>query len=209
MKGSALEFALAVDQQIAALPREAFYRRTGRSKRLQEELYPLSRFALHLMHPGVTVQVEAFENDGPIDGVIRFSDSDTRELRIEVTYIHSYEAALRRELLWTTGSTPVAGSIHRDKSSGKIVAISSAVPTDEEIDQLAADIVELYSKKRSKNYARGTILLITFEDPTFFGQSLWRQLLAAVDQRGGLSDGSFAEVHVFNCGTNDLLTDIW
>jgi len=52
-------------------------------------------------------------------------------------------------------------------------------------------------------------LLIAFEDPTFFGQSLWRQLLAAIDQRGGLSDGSFAEVHVFNCGTNDLLANIW
>ena len=52
-----------------ALSKEAYHLRTGRSKRLQEELYPLSRFALKLVYPGMSVQVEAFENDGPMDGL--------------------------------------------------------------------------------------------------------------------------------------------
>ena len=207
MRASAFEFALAVDQQIEALPRQEFILRTGRAKRLQEELYPLSRLALNFKFPGVNVEVESFEDNGPTDGVIRFNGHSTHELHIQVTYVHSYEEALRRELLWKTGSTPVAGSIVREKLSGQIVAVNAIFPSEEQINQLATSIIELHLKKSAKRYPRGTILLIAFDDPTFYGQDLWRRLFAAIDERGGLSGGGFADVHIFNCGTNDLQTD--
>jgi hypothetical protein len=207
MRLPAFEFAQAVDKEIKALPREAYYLRTGRSKRLQEELYPLSRFALHLVYPGVSVEVEAFEDDGPCDGLICFGGSDRRELRIEVTYVHSYEAALRRELLWKTGSTPGAGPIHRDRTSNQIIARIALIPTAEEIGKLASDIITLHAKKCAKGYERGTILIIAFDDPTFFGRTLWRQLLTAIEKLGELSGGGFSEVHLFNCGSNELQTD--
>ncbi len=72
MRGTVFEFALEVDQQIASLTREQYYLRTGRAKILLEELYPLSRFALRLQYPGIQLEVEAFEDDGPIDGVLRW-----------------------------------------------------------------------------------------------------------------------------------------
>jgi hypothetical protein len=175
MKVSALEFASTIDQQITALSREELLLRKGRAKRLQEELYPISRFALTLLHPGVSVEIEAFENDGPIDAIIRFNNSDLRQLRIEATYVYSHEAALRNELLWKTGSTPGGGSIYRNKLSGEIVAINELISTSEEIGQLANGIINLHSKKCTKKYPPYTILLIAFEEPSFF----WSKSLAS------------------------------
>lgn len=206
MNGSAFEFAFAIDQEIESLSREAIIRHNGRAKRLLEELYPLSRFALHMVSPGNHVQIEAFENSGPIDGAIWFGNNDKHKHWIEVTYIRSPEDALRDELLWKTGSAPGRGHILRDK--GQIIAVN-AVPSRGEIGKLAAKIMENYSKKCLKKYAKGTILLIAFDDPTIFGQSTWRQLFTEIVKRGGLSGGGFADVHIFNCGTNDLLTNIW
>src|SRR5436309_7623107 len=65
MRLPAFEFAQAVDSAIASVPREDYHLRRGRAKRLLEELYPLSRFALHLAHPGSRIEVEALEGDGP------------------------------------------------------------------------------------------------------------------------------------------------
>lgn len=72
MRNSVFDFAVEVDRQISTLTREQFYLRTGRAKRLLEELYPLSRFALRLKYLGNDPEVEAFENDGPLDGVIHW-----------------------------------------------------------------------------------------------------------------------------------------
>lgn len=203
MRDSVFGFALEVDRQIRALTREQYHPRTGRSKRLIEELYPLSRFALRLKYPGNHPEVEAFEDDGPLDGAIHWGDEPESRLNVEVTFVHSYQEALRRELLWTAGSTPVAGKIYRDKKTGKIVAIGAIVPTGEEIANLAASIVERFKKKRSKQYPKGTALLIAFDDPTFWGSDLWRQLFAEIDAQGGL-EGGFEEVYLLNCGSNEL-----
>jgi len=202
MRAPVFEFALEVDRQIEALTREQFHLRTGRAKRLLEELFPLSRFALRLKYPGAQLEVEAFEDDGPLDGVLRWTGNSTSELPVEVTYVHSYEEALRRELFWKAGSTPGAGPIYRDKATGEIVAVNALVPTGEEITRLAASIVDLFKKKCSKQYSRGTLLLIAFDDPTFFGFDLWRPLFAAIEERGGLI-GGFGEVYILNCGSNE------
>jgi hypothetical protein len=205
MRNSVFDFAVEVDRQISALTREQFYLRTGRAKRLLEELYPLSRFALRLKYPGNDPEVEAFEDDGPLDGVIHWGGVPASQLNVEVTYVHSYQMALRDELLFSTGSTPGAGPIYRDKRTGNIVATSAILPTAEEIAQLAAAIVERFSKKRAKRYPRGTALLIAFDDPTFWGSHLWGRLIAVINAHGGLEDG-FEEVHIFNCGSNELQT---
>jgi len=203
MRGTVFEFALEVDQQIASLTREQYYLRTGRAKILLEELYPLSRFALRLQYPGIQLEVEAFEDDGPIDGVLRWKRIPESELQVEVTYVHSYEEALRRELLWTTGSTPGAGKINRE-AHRKIVAVGEIVSTAEDVSRLAASIVDLFKKKRAKRYPRGTILLIAFDDPTFFGFDHWQLLFQSIENLGGLT-GGFGEVHLLNCGSNELI----
>ena len=186
MRKSVFDFAVEVDHQISALTREQFYLRTGRAKRLLEELYPLSRFALRLKYPGNDPEVEAFEDDGPLDGLVHWGGVHASQLNVEVTYVHSYQKALRDELLFSTGSTPGAGPIYRDKKTGNIVATSAVVPTVEEIARLAAAIVELFWKKRAKPYPRGTALLIAFDDPTFWGSNLWGQLIAAINAHPSL-----------------------
>jgi hypothetical protein len=203
MRNSVFDFAAEVDRQISTLTREQFYLRRGTAKRLLEELYPLSRLALRLKYPGNDPEVEAFENDGPLDGVIHWGGVHASQLNVEVTYVHSYPKALRDELLFATGSTPGAGPIYRDKKTGNIVATSAIVPTDEEITQLAVAIVERFKKKRAKPYPSGTALLIAFDDPTFWGSDLWGQLITSISTQGGL-EGGFEEVHIFNCGSNEL-----
>jgi hypothetical protein len=203
MRNSVLDFAVEVDHQISTLTREQFYLRTGRAKRLLEELYPLSRFALRLKYPGNDPEVEAFEDDGPVDGVVHWGGIPSSQLYVEVTYVHSYPKALREELLFTTGSTPGAGAIYRDKKTGKIVATSALVPTAEEIAQLAVAIAERFRKKRAKSYPRGTALLIAFDGPIFWGSDLWCKLISAIKAQGGL-EGGFEEVNIFNCGSNEL-----
>lgn len=207
MRLPAFEFAQAVDDAIVALSREDYYLRKGRAKRLLEELYPLSRFALHLVHPGSRIEVEAPEDSGPYDGLIHRGPAPGSTLSVQVTYVHSYEEALRRELLFKTGSVPVTGPIHRDKTTGQIVARSEPVPIDEEVDRLASAIVALHEQKSKKSYKRGTILLVAFDDPTFWGRNLWGSLIAAVNGKSDLTGGGFSEVHFFNCGSNELQAD--
>jgi hypothetical protein len=158
-----------------------------------------------LKYPGNNPEIEAFEDDGPLDGSIHWGGERGSKLNIEVTYVHSYQEALRSELLFNTGSTPGAGSIYRDRKTGNIVATSAVVPTAEEVAQLAAAIVERFEKKRTKHYPIGTALLIAFDNPTFFGFDSWWQLAADINARGSL-EGGFGEVHLFNCGSNELQT---
>lgn len=205
----AFEFAAAVDSAIATLSREDYHLRKGRAKHLLEELYPISRFALHLVHPGSRIEVEAPEDDGPYDALIYRGQGSEIEstLSVQVTYVHSHEEALRRELLWETGSAPGAGPIHRDKKTGQIVAKSEMIPIELELDKLASDIVALHEKKCRKAYERGTILIVAFDDPTFWGRTLWGALITAVNAKSNLRGGGFSEVHFFNCGSNELQAD--
>jgi hypothetical protein len=207
MRAPVFDFAMLIDSQIEALSRQEYFLRTGRAKHLLEELYPLSRFALALKFLGSRVEVEAFEHNEPVDGVIRFLDKYSSELHVEVTYVHSYEDALRRELMWRTGSTPGTGRIYRDKTSGEIVAFSELEPYQVGIDKLASSIANLHQKKAHKQYPRGTNLLVAFEDPTFFGQDQWRALFTALREKTDLSGGNFSDTHIINCGTNELMSN--
>lgn len=207
LRAPVFDFAAEVDRQMAQLTREQIDLRQGRAKLLIEELYPLSRFALHCKYPGTEVEVEAFEDTSPLDGIIRFSGNRQSEFHVEVTYVHAYEDALRRELLWTTGSAPAVGPIFRDKATRKIIAIQGRETAEEEADRFAAAIIEAFNKKRAKNYKRGTMLLIVIDEPTFFSHRSWTPLMAAIERHGGLS-GAFGEVSLFNCATNELQIDI-
>lgn len=106
-----------------------------------------------------------------------------------------------------TGSTLGAGRIYRDKTSGEIVAFSELETYQMGIERLASDIAELHKRKTRKQYPRGTNLLVAFEDPTFFGQDQWRALFAELRLRSDLSGGFFSDTHIFNCGTNELMSN--
>ncbi len=147
MKRNAFEFAQEVDRQIEQLSIEEYHLRQGRGKLLQEELLPISRLGIHFKVPGLNVEVEAFENDGPVGGHISISGFRSEEFDVQVTYIYSYEESLRRELLLSQGVAPAAGVIFRDKRSRKIVSTMTSVDLEQHIDDLANAVVERFEKK--------------------------------------------------------------
>lgn len=202
MRAPVFEFASDVDRRIAKLTREQYYLRTGPAKRLLEELFPLSRFALRLKFPSTEIEVEAYEDDGPKDGTIYWAGTYSSKLDVEVTCIYSYENSLRDELLLTRGSAPGAGPINRNKITGEVIATGIFPSHSEEMSDLGKSIVERFKKKCEKKYPKGTLLLIAFDDPTFFGFDLWRGLFEAIEVHGGL-EGGFGEIHLINCGSNE------
>ncbi len=129
MKGTVYSFAQQVDREIEALTRDDYLRRKCRGKRLREELYPISRFALYLKQPGLEIEVEAFEDDGPVDGHIRESGFREQEFDIEVTSDYSYDESLRDELLVAEGASWGAGEIYRDRISRKVIASTASSTT--------------------------------------------------------------------------------
>lgn len=73
MKAPAYEFAEMTDARIEALSDAEYRSHAGPAKRLLEEVLPISRLGLYLKEPGLNVEVEAYENDGPDDGRILIS----------------------------------------------------------------------------------------------------------------------------------------
>jgi hypothetical protein len=204
MKGDAYSFAKDVDQQIEALALHDYLRRRGRGKLLREELYPISRLALHLKQPGLEVDVEAFEDDGPADGHIHESGFRDQEFDVQVTSDYSYDESLRDELLAAEGVSWGAGDIHRDRSSGKVIASPGAVDHDEHFKRISESAVRLFRKKAAIPYGPNTVLIISFDDITLSGHYAWKELMSFVDQEGGLSGSAFRSVYLFNIGTNEL-----
>jgi hypothetical protein len=204
MKGSAYSFAQQVDREIEALSRSDYIQRKDRGKVLREELYPISRLALHLKQPGLEIEVEAFEDDGPVDGHISESGFREQEFDIEVTSDYSHHESLRAELLVAERVVWGAGEIYRDKVSGKIVASPDAVNHDAHFDSVAKAVVRLFRNKASKSYPPNTVLIISFDEIKLFGCYSWNQMLSRVVTEGGLSGSAFRSIYLLNIATNEL-----
>jgi hypothetical protein len=204
MKGTAYSFAQQVDREIEALSLSAYIQRKDRAKLLREELYPISRLALHLKQPGLEIEVEGFEDNGPVDGHIRESGFREQEFDIEVTSDYSYDESLRGELLVAEGVTWGAGEIYRDKTSRRVVALPGAVDHEAYIDNIAKAVVRLFRNKASKSYPPNTALIISFDEIKLFGFQSWNQMLSRVTTEGGLSDSAFRSIYLFNIATNEL-----
>jgi hypothetical protein len=205
MKSDAYGFASEVDLLIEAKSNEQYHCRIGHSKKLREELHPLSRLGLHFKQPGLIVEVEGFEDSGRPDGNIRITGFIEREFEVQITFAdYGYNDKLRDELFVSQGFTPEAGDIQREKPSKKIVATMAAVDCDEHIGRIAAAVRERFTDKTSKPYARGTVLLIAFDEIKLFGRINWHLLFSKLDQNGGFAGSSFDEVYLFNCATNEL-----
>lgn len=205
MKDTAYSFAREVDRQIEELAPADYHQKFGRSKQLQEELYPISRLALQLKQPGLEVEVEAFEDDGPVDGHIRIFGFREQGFDVEVTCVYDYDESLRRELLVSEGSAPDAGDIYRDKSSGKVLATLAAVNHDEHIGRISEAVMDRFRNKASKSYDPNTTLIIVFDEIKLYGRENWNRLLESVQKEDGLSGSVFLYVYLFNCATNELL----
>ena len=208
MRDTAYAFAQSVVSQIEALSREDFFLRVGRSKILQEELLPLSRLGLHFAFPGLTVEVEAFENDGPVDGHISLRGYKTQDFDVEITYLRTYEDAMRSELLCANNVAPGAGPIYRSKETGAVVAEYGSLEHGGHIGTLASSLFNLHAKKLAKSYPVGTILVVAFDEVALYGNSDWRKLFDELASKGGLSVGKFRAVYLFNCATNELQTAV-
>ncbi|MGZ8251050.1 MAG: hypothetical protein ACXW1P_01785 [Methylophilaceae bacterium] len=204
MEKDAYGFASEVDLMLTELSNEDYLRKFGRSKKLREELYPLSRLGLHFKLPGLSVEVKAFEDSGRADGYIRINGFIKREFEVQITLAgFGSKDALRAELLAAQGFSPLAGDIQR-LPNGEIIATMAAVDYDEYINRIATAIKERFADKAAKFYASGTVLLISFEEVNLSGRNNWELLFKELDKEGGLSDSSFAEVYLFNGATNEL-----
>jgi hypothetical protein len=205
MKGKAYEFALMVDRQIEALSDDDYHRRVGRSKVLQEELYPLSCLGLHFKQPGIEVEVEGFEDSGRADGQIIITGFRERAFEVQLTYAgYARDEALRAELIVSQGFVPGAGPIRKSRRYGPIVATMQAVDLGEHIDRIASAVMERFHDKASKPYARGTVLLIAFDDVNICGRWNWEQLLLKLEGEIVTSGTPFAEIYLFNGERNEL-----
>lgn len=204
MKEDAYTFAREVDRQIEGMDINTYLNRVGRSSRLQEELYPLSRLALHLKQPGLEVEVEAFENSGPVDGHVSIKGFREDEFDVEVTSVYSYEEALRAELLVAEGSVPGAGPIKRDQRTGAIIATGEAVRLEEHTARVAEEVLERFRAKADKSYGPNTVLLIAFSEVKLQGRLEWDCLFEAMESLGGIPSNSFKKVYLFNSATNEL-----
>lgn len=204
MKNTAYLFAKEVDRQIEELTRNDYLRRIGCGKLLQEELYPISRLALHLKQPGLEIEVEAFEDDRPADGHIRESGFREREFDVQITSDYSYDESLRDELLVTQGVSCGAGEIRRDKTSGKVIATPGAVDINEYFDRVSKSVIRLFRKKAAMPYGPNTVLIIAFDEIKLYGHFSWNQMLSLVEKAGGLSGSAFQSVYLFNIATNEL-----
>lgn len=206
MRHPAYAFAETVDRQIELLPRAEYFRRIGRAKVLLEELLPLSRLGLHFASPGLSVEVEAYEDDGPVDGRIIATGYKDFAYDVEVTFSRTYEDALRSELAMTQQITPGAGPISRDRQTREVVAEYGSLNHDEHIASVASALYDLYAKKATKHYPIGTILVVAFDEVSIYGFADWTKLAKGMATRGQVGPGLFRGVYFFNCATNELHT---
>lgn len=190
------DFTTKVDQDIKNLPDDDYRLRRGRAKPLLEELLPISRLALSLKTPGLSVDVAGHENDGPVDGHIRVSGYRNEEFEIEATCTHGYEEHLRAELLNKDGFCPGSGSIKRVK--GEIVAEMQAEDYDAYIHETADALIKAFTAKNGKNYPDGTVLIISFAHLKLVGHDNWSRLLEAIKVKGGFSSSQFPRIYLFN-----------
>lgn len=205
MRSTAFKFASQIEMRIEALPAAHLHTRPRSAKRLLEELYPLSRFALLLKQPGLQVDVQAYENSGRGDGHIWIAGFHADDFDVEITFAgYGAEDALRSALLAEKGFAPGAGPIKRDKKTGKIIATMEAQDLYEPIKLLAMSICERTRVKAEKSYALGTVLVVAFEDLRLRGYGWWQLLHNAIAESGGLERGSFKRIYLFNCCTNEF-----
>ncbi|MFZ6769778.1 hypothetical protein ACO0LM_22220 [Undibacterium sp. Di26W] len=181
MKTGAYEYAASIEKRIEILSMEQYHLRHRPANRLIEELYPLSRLALALKQPGLTVDVEAFEDSGGADGHIWISGYLTKDFDVEVTFAgYGREEALRSELLIKNGFAPGAGPIERDTKTKEIVATMEAQDYYAPVELLATSIGERLRAKVAKQYSEGTVLLIAFEDMRLRGRGWWQLLYTMI-----------------------------
>jgi len=204
VKGNAYAFASEVDRQIESFSRDEFLEKKGRCKRLREEILPISRFALSLKLPGCEVEVEVFEDSGPVDGRIRVSGFRVDEFDVQATFVYDYTDSLRDELLARQGAAPGFGPIYRDKQFDGIIACGQATDVEETLDILSLAILARFQNKTEKGATSNTALLISFDDVTLSQHSVWTRLLERITRQGGLSGSGFKQIFLLNCATNQL-----
>jgi hypothetical protein len=204
VKDYAYAFAAEVDRQIESLSRDGFFFRSGRGKKLLEEILPISRLAVSMKLPGSEVEVEAFEGDGPTDGRISVSGFVEDIFNVQVTCVYSYEESLRDELLLKQGVSPAFGHIYRDNKSREIIAETEATDNEEFIMTLSRAVMERFRRKVEKGATPNTDLLIAFNEVTLYGRSAWDRLFGAIADLGGLAEGGFRRVFILNCANNQL-----
>lgn len=204
MKGAAFTFASEVDRQIEAIPADDYRMHTRPAKRLLEELLPISRLGLYLKQPGLDVEIEAFENDGPIDGRIQITGFRQQTLNVQVTCDFTYEERLRMKAVSLVGSVAGSGPISRNRRTGQIEAVTVAVDIEEHYKRVAEAIRNLSLKKIGHRPPKDTALLVAFDEVKVRGLRSWCRLLAAVDQVGGVERGGFTAIYLFNGASNEI-----
>jgi len=203
VRASAYEFAARADARVESLSGADYRSHDGAAKCLLEEVLPLSRLGLYLKEPGLQVEVEAYENNGPSDGRVSITGYRAEVIDVQIVCDYSYEESLRAELLNRDGVAPGSGPIHRERRSGAIVATTMAEGIDEQFQRTAQDLIRLLRQKSLRRTGRQA-LLIAFDAMTLQRGYGWRPLYAALTREGGLSGSGFDTVYLFNGATSEI-----
>jgi len=202
MRMRAIDFAEWVEKEIQSLSAEDFHLRTRKSKRLREELYPISRLALLLKQPGLEVLVEAHGPDGRVDARIYETGFRNRSFSVEATYAYDHEQSLRDELMVIDGVAPGSGPIAR--INRRIEASPSAVDEDYHVLRIARMVAKCFREKTSKSYPSNTILIIAFEEITMRGWFAWVRFLGVLFELINAAESSFLSVYLINVCSNEI-----
>jgi hypothetical protein len=205
MKLQAYEFSKAIDERIESLTDDAYrLRNTRETKRLFEELLPLSRLAVALKQPGLNVDVEAFEDNREADGLIIVKGFRESELYVQITCDFNYEETLRNELLHTQGHSPSTGPISRNNKTREIEATLISINQNEHIERVAKSVSSLFLKKTEKQYKTKMVLLISCCEVKLKGLNQWSKLLQEINNNKPLNSNVFNGVYLFNECSNEI-----
>jgi len=201
----AYEFSKKVESRIEDLSKEEYLlKNSDDSKRLLEELLPISKLALALKQPGLEIDVEGYEGYDEADGLIIESGFRSRRLPIQVTCDYSYEEALRDEQIFKQGHTSGNGPIKRDKKTNEIESILVAVNSNEYIKKASNSIITLFNKKCQKNYTTKMVLIISFFEFKLSGLHNWSDLLKEISINQDLHSECFINTYLFNSASNEI-----
>ena len=174
--------------------------RLGPEKKLVEELIPISRYIQARYREGRRIRVRWFGGSQPYDAIL-FSSGELvkhrmapRRALIEVTTTVHPNEHLARKLLQDRGGSFGVKGISQDKKTGVIVSRPHVFTSDENITDLAAQIIERIRNKSAKPYPPETVLVVNCVPNLLIYEDEWNEAIERVKESEAHRD--FREVYV-------------
>jgi hypothetical protein len=178
-------------------------RPTKNEKRLMEELIPIAQYVQARYRADRRIKVRWHSGSQSFDAVLLSSGAFVehghvrREVFLEVTRAVHQNEHLVRELINQGGTSFGVKGISRDKKTGKIASEPYVRDGDEQVADLADQVIERLKSKAAKKYAANAILIIECVPNGIVLDGEWTASINRV--KDAKVQHNFAEVFVF-CG---------